>query len=236
VTVFAAGALVVAAVLSGFPFGWDPITPLEWGGLLMTLILAVLAILVAIPIALILAVARRSSQVWLSVPATTLIEAIRGIPLVTQLLFVSFVLPLIVGSHDVVPKFALALIALSLHTACLLAEVIRGGLDAVPAGQSEAARALGMRPLLTFFKVILPQARKIATPAALGVFVGAVKDTSLVMVIGIFDVLSASKAVVAQPVWRPYFIELYLFVALIYFLICFGLSRVAKGMEQRAAT
>ena len=236
VAVFAAGVLVVSVILSGFPFGWKPIAPLEWGGLLMTLILAVLAILVAIPIALALALARRSSQVWLSMPATALIEAVRGIPLVTQLLFVSFVLPLVVGSHDVVPKFALALIALSLHTACLLAEVVRGALDSVPGGQSEAAKALGMRPHQTFFKVILPQARKIATPAALGIFVGAVKDTSLVMVIGIFDVLSASKAVVAQPVWRPYFIEIYLFVALIYFLICFGLSRVAKGMEQRAAT
>jgi len=233
--IFVAGTVAVFCVLSGFPMGWQPITPLQWGGLLMTLILAVLAVLFAIPVAFVLALSRRSSQLWLSAVATLIIETVRGIPLVTQLLFVSFVLPLLVGSHDVVPKFALALIALSLHTACLLAEVIRGAMDAIPKGQVEAAQSLGMGSALTFFKVILPQAIKIATPASLGVFVGAVKDTSLVMVIGIFDVLSASKAVVAQPAWRPYFIEMYVVVALIYFLICFGLSRLARSMEHRSA-
>ena len=93
-----------------------------------------------------------------------------------------------------------------------------------------------MRPYTIFMEVVLPQAQKIATPAALGVFVGAIKDTSLVTVIGIFDVLSASKAVVAQTTWRPYYVEIYVFVALVYFVVCFALSRFATRLEQKSMT
>ena len=103
----------------------------------------------------------------------------------------------------------MALAALTLHTACLLAEVLRGALQAIPPGQMAAARALGMGSALAYQAVIWPQARRIAAPAALGVFVGAVKDTSLVSIIGVFDVLGAAKAVVAGTAWRPYHVEVY---------------------------
>lgn len=225
---------VTAAALGGWPWGGGAIGPLRWGGLLVTLILAISALLAALPLAFGLALLRRSGSPGGSLAAAALIEAVRGVPLVTQLLFASFVLPLLLGGG--VSKFGMALAALTLHTACLLAEVLRGALQAIPPGQMMAARALGMRPAVAYWTVIWPQARRIAAPAALGVFVGAVKDTSLVSIIGVFDVLGAAKAVVAGTDWRPYHVEVYLAVALLYFTASLALSRVARRMEGPAAT
>jgi general L-amino acid transport system permease protein len=224
---------VVASALSGWPWGGAAIGPQRWGGLLVTLILAIAALAAAVPLAFALALLRRSGSRAGSLAAAGLIEAVRGVPLVTQLLFASFVLPMLLGGG--VSKFSMALAALTLHTACLLAEVLRGALQAIPPGQMMAARALGMRPAVAYASVIWPQARRIAAPAALGVFVGAVKDTSLVSIIGVFDVLGAAKAVVAGTAWRPYHVEVYLAVALLYFAASLALSRVARRMERRGA-
>ncbi|WMD22428.1 ABC transporter permease subunit [Achromobacter seleniivolatilans] len=223
------GTVVIA--LSGWPWGGSIIGPQRWGGLLVTLILAIAALAAAVPLAFALALLRRSGSRAGSLAAAGLIEAVRGVPLVTQLLFASFVLPMLLGGG--VSKFSMALAALSLHTACLLAEVLRGALQAIPPGQMMAARALGMRPVTAYASVIWPQARRIAAPAALGVFVGAVKDTSLVSIIGVFDVLGAAKAVVAGTDWRPYHVEVYLAVALLYFAASLALTRVARRMETR---
>lgn len=225
--------LVVICALSGWPWGGVVIGPQRWGGLLITLILSIAALAAAVPLAFALALLRRSASHAGSLAAAGLIEAVRGVPLVTQLLFASFVLPMLLGGG--VSKFSMALAALTLHTACLLAEVLRGALQAIPAGQMMAARALGMRPATAYATVIWPQARRIAAPAALGVFVGAVKDTSLVSIIGVFDVLGAAKAVVAGTDWRPYHVEVYLSVALLYFAASLALTRVARRMETRGA-
>jgi general L-amino acid transport system permease protein len=222
---------IVVLALSGWPWGGTPIGPQRWGGLLVTLILAIAALTAAVPLAFALALLRRSGSRAGSLAAAGLIEAVRGVPLVTQLLFASFVLPMLWGGN--VSKFSMALAALTLHTACLLAEVLRGALQAIPPGQMMAARALGMRPVTAYATVIWPQARRIAAPAALGVFVGAVKDTSLVSIIGVFDVLGAAKAVVAGTDWRPYHVEVYLAVAMLYFGASLALSRVASRMETR---
>jgi His/Glu/Gln/Arg/opine family amino acid ABC transporter permease subunit len=225
--------LIVVSALTGWPWGGALIGPQRWGGLLVTLILAIAALAAAVPLAFALALLRRSGSRAGSLAAAGLIEAVRGVPLVTQLLFASFVLPMLLGGG--VSKFSMALAALTLHTACLLAEVLRGALQAIPPGQMMAARALGMRPATAYASVIWPQARRIAAPAALGVFVGAVKDTSLVSIIGVFDVLGAAKAVVAGTEWRPYHVEVYLAVALLYFAASLALSKVARRMEARAA-
>ncbi|MGE8681863.1 MAG: ABC transporter permease subunit [Achromobacter marplatensis] len=225
--------LIVISALTGWPWGGALIGPQRWGGLLVTLILAIAALAAAVPLAFALALLRRSGSRAGSLAAAGLIEAVRGVPLVTQLLFASFVLPMLLGGG--VSKFSMALAALTLHTACLLAEVLRGALQAIPPGQMMAAQALGMRPATAYASVIWPQARRIAAPAALGVFVGAVKDTSLVSIIGVFDVLGAAKAVVAGTEWRPYHVEVYLAVALLYFAASLALSKVARRMEARAA-
>lgn len=222
---------VAVSALSGWPWGGAAIGPQRWGGLLVTLILAIAALLAAVPLAFALALLRRNGTYATSRVAAGLIEAVRGVPLVTQLLFASFVLPMLLGGG--VSKFAMALAALTLHTACLLAEVLRGALQAIPPGQMMAARALGMPAAMAYGSVIWPQARRIAAPAALGVFVGAVKDTSLVSIIGVFDVLGAAKAVVAGTDWRPYHVEIYLAVATLYFVASLALSRVARAMEGK---
>lgn len=224
---------IAVGALTGWPWGGALIGPQRWGGLLVTLILAIAALGVAVPLAFILALLRRSGSRAGSLAAAGLIEAVRGVPLVTQLLFASFVLPMLLGGG--VSKFSMALAALTLHTACVLAEVLRGALQAIPPGQMMAARALGMPSALAYAYVIWPQARRIAAPAALGVFVGAVKDTSLVSIIGVFDVLGAAKAVVAGTAWRPYHVEVYLAVALLYLAASLALSRVARRMEGRRA-
>jgi len=222
---------VAVSALSGWPWGGAAIGPQRWGGLLVTLILAIAALLAAVPLAFVLALLRRNGTYATSRVTAGLIEAVRGVPLVTQLLFASFVLPMLLGGG--VSKFAMALAALTLHTACLLAEVLRGALQAIPPGQMMAARALGMPAAMAYGSVIWPQARRIAAPAALGVFVGAVKDTSLVSIIGVFDVLGAAKAVVAGTDWRPYHVEIYLAVAALYFVASLVLTRVARAMEGK---
>ncbi|WP_231755311.1 ABC transporter permease subunit [Bordetella sp. N] len=224
--------VVTLSALAGWPWG-HAVPVLRWNGLLATTLLAIAALLFALPLAMFLALARRARRAILSWPATFLIEAARGVPMPAQLLFASFVLPLLFDGG--IAKFWMALAALTLHTACLLAEVLRGALQAVPAGQVNAARALGMSTPAAWWHVIWPQARRIATPAALGVFVGAVKDTSLVGIIGVFDLLGAAKTVIADTVWRPYYVELYAAVALFYFVVCVLLSRAARRAEAGAA-
>lgn len=227
--------LLAGLVLAGVFVGAPPVLPVQWGGVLVTVVMSVASIALALPLAVLLMLMRRSRQGWLRAPAVLLIEAVRAVPLITQLLLVSFLIPVWWGGDWSASKFQLALAALVLHTACLLAEVLRGALQAVPASQTTSAMALGMRPAAVLWSVLLPQARRIAAPAALGVFVGAVKDTSLVTVIGVFDVLSAAKAAVADPTWRPYHVELYAAVALFYFLICVGLSRLAERMRRQGS-
>lgn len=219
--------------LDGRVLALPALVPVAWGGVLVTLALALAAIALAVPLAVALALARRSALAALRLPATALIEAVRAVPLVTQLLLVAFWVPLLFGGDWSAAKFQLALAALALHTACLLAEVLRGALQAIPTNQAVSARALGMRPATVLSAVLLPQARRLAAPAALGVCVGAVKDTSLVLVIGLFDVLSAAKAVVADTGWRPYDLEVYGAVALLFMAVCLPLAQLARRMEGR---
>jgi general L-amino acid transport system permease protein len=222
----------VVGVLGGLIFGQAALLPVAWGGLLVTLALSLAAIALALPAAVALALMRRSPWRWLRWPATVVIELARGIPLVAQLLLVVFWVPLLLGGDWSGAKFQLALAALALHTACLLAEVLRGALQAVPQSQTTSAKALGMRPVTVLWNIVLPQAVRTAAPAALGVFVGAVKDTSLVMVIGLFDVLNAAKAVVADPGWRAYDVEVYVALALLYLVLCLPLGRLALRLER----
>lgn len=229
--VFAAGLAVVLVLAGGLGL-WPALPVVAWGGLLATLAMALSAILLALPLAVALALLRRSPRRWLRWPAGALVDAVRSIPLVVQLLVASFWIPIFVGGDWSSAKFQLALFAIVLHAGCMLAEVLRGALQAVPQSQAMAAQALGMRPATVLASVVLPQARVLAAPAALGVFVGAVKDTSLVAIIGVFDVLAAAKTVVADTAWRPYFVEVYCFVGLFYLLICLPLSWLSRRLAR----
>lgn len=229
-------ALIVAApvALHGGFLGLSAAPMTQWGGLVVTVLLAVYSISLALPLAILLALARRSGRPFWAVPATALIETIRGVPLILLLFVSASVLPLVLGGLDM-PKMLLVLVALTLHTAANLAEVLRGALEAVPEGQMEAARSLGLRPSQGFRLVVWPQALRIAMPPGIGTVIGAIKDTSLVLVIGVFDLLSAAKAATADMAWWPYALEIYLAVAAFYFLVCHALSLYSERLRRKPA-
>ncbi|MEB8385651.1 ABC transporter permease subunit [Rhodobacteraceae bacterium KMM 6894] len=203
-----------------------------WGGLPLTIALSVLSIFLALPIGLALALARMSPWRILSVPAYIVIDIFRSVPQIFLLFGVAILLPHILPAGWTPDKFWRALFALIMITSAYLAEVFRAGLLAVPPGQAEAARSLGMKRLTIFTLVVLPQAVRIAWPAVVNTFVGAIKDTSLVFIVGLMDVLAATKAAVVDPSWRLYSLEGYCFTALIYFTICYSLARYARRFER----
>jgi general L-amino acid transport system permease protein len=205
-----------------------------WGGLTLTIGLAVMVIVVANVLAVPVALARRSPRKALSRPALIFIEIFRSVPLVALLLSADLLIPTLLPAGWQVDKLWRAFTAITLLATVSLAEVLRGALGSVPAGQGQAARALGLSVYQAFFLVTLPQAMRIALPAAINVFVGAIKDTSLVLIVGILDVTGAAKAAVADPAWRIFAPEIYLFLAAVYFSLCFPVARFARRLEAQA--
>lgn len=229
-------AVVVALVLmSGGILGLAPVPTSAWGGLPVTVLLTILSLSIGFPLAVALALGRRSQMRgfrWLSIG---IIEIVRGLPLVTILFIAAILLPLMLPDGVKLDNLARALAALTLFCAAYLAEVLRGGLQGIPAGQSEAGRALGLTWWQTMRLIVLPQAIGKTIPALTNTVVVVVKNTSLVLLIGLFDLLSAGRAALADPKWPAPYMETYGFVALIYFVICFSISRYALWLERRPA-
>lgn len=230
--VFVAGAVLAAAVLSGAAVA-PPIPVVSWSGAMVTVILAAAAIAAALPLALALALCRWSAITALRWPSVALIESVRGVPLVMQLMFVGYLVPFVLGGEWSQRKFALAWLTLGLHTACMLAEALRGGLQAVSRDQSLAARALGLNAWQTLAYVVVPQALRQCRPAAIGVLVGAVKDTSLVAVVGLLDIVGDARMILADGFARQFSVEIYLAVGGVYLLLCLSLS--LSGVRRNAA-
>ena len=228
-------ALITTALtlMAGGVLGLREVPTASWGGLPITLLLTVLAIGVAFPLSIILALARRSGHVAISALSTLFIEAIRGLPLLSLLLVASIMLPLFLPDWMVPDKFVRALVALTLFAAAYLAEIIRGGLQSLPRGQEEAAKSLGLDYWRTQQKVILPQAIRMVIPALANTIIVMVKNTSLVLVVGLFDLISSGKAVLADPDWPSPVAETYLFISAIYFVLAFGIARFADFLESR---
>ena len=224
--------LVAFFLLVGGWFGLSYVSTTLWGGLLVTMVLSFVGITVSLPMGILLALGRRSKMPVVKMICVIFIETVRGVPLVVLLFVTVSVLPLLLGGQPI-DKMWLVLTALTLHAATSLAEVWRGGLEAVPDGQMEGATALGLSRWNGFRLVVWPQARRIAMPPAIGTIIGAVKDTSLVLVIGIFDMLGAAKAALADMAWRAHALEIYLAVAAFYFVVCFALSVYAERLRTR---
>lgn len=228
--------LLVSLWLLGGGAGLPRVPSALWGGLSLTILLAASVAAAASAAALPLALARTSPSRWLASPARGAIELFRSVPLVALLLAADLLLPQFLPAGMEIPKLARAFVAVALLATVNLAEVLRGALRSVPAAQREGARALGLSGRAAFALVVLPQALRIAMPAAVNVYVGAIKDTSLVVVIGIFDVTGAAKAAVADPDWMRYAPEAYLALAAAYFAICFPIARFARGLERQATS
>ncbi|WPB54927.1 amino acid ABC transporter permease [Xylophilus sp. GOD-11R] len=232
--VWLAAIVVGGALMRGGVFGWSVVPTAQWGGLPLTIGLAVAGLALAFPLALLLALARRSRWPAMRTLAATYVELVRGVPLISVLFTASFLLPLL-WPHGWRPDVLLrVLIGLVVFVAAYLAEVIRGGLQAVPRGQADAAMALGFSRWSVQMNIVLPQALRLTVPAIVNVVIGTLKDTSLVTVVGLFELTGAlGLALGGDPVWRAFYLEGYLFIGFVYWLLCYGLARYGRWLEQR---
>jgi len=212
-----------------------PVLPLVrydvWGGLLLTFSLALLGIVISFPLGVLLALGRRSSLPVVRGACIAYIELIRGVPLVTILFMAQVVLPLFLGGETTLERSTRALIGVVLFSAAYHAENVRGGLQSIPPGQIEAAKALGMNSLLTTVLIVLPQALRAVLPATTGQFISLFKDTSLVAIVGLTDLLGAARGVLAKPEFLGLSNEVYIFVALIFWTFTYSMSFVSRRME-----
>ncbi|UYO94240.1 amino acid ABC transporter permease [Pollutimonas sp. M17] len=230
-------ALVAVAVLMwGGVFGLSYVENDRWGGLPLTLILATFGIAFAFPFGLLLALGRRSHMPAIKALCVVYIELIRGVPLISLLFMSSVMLPLFLPEGFSIDKLLRAQIAIILFAAAYIAETVRGGLQAIPKGQYEGADSIGLSYWQQMRKIILPQALKVVIPPLVGIFIALFKDTSLVVIIGIFDLTQAAKTAVADAAWRGFSTEAYLFIAFIYFIFCFSISRYSQSLERHLQT
>ena len=254
----ATALLLVLWVLSAFRFAWKPwlavlwlaglcaigllmrggvpglpyVENERWGGLILTLLLTTFGLALAFPLSLLLALGRRSELPAIRAICIAYIELVRGVPLISLLFMASVMLPLFLPEGLSIDKLLRAQIALVLFAAAYLAEVVRGGLQAIPQGQYEASSAIGLGYWAQMRFIVLPQALRIAVPALVNTFIGFFKDTSLVLVIGLFDLLSTIKLGLTEPAWSGFGVEAYLFAALVYFVFCFAISRYSRRFEN----
>jgi general L-amino acid transport system permease protein len=233
--VWLAGLALIGVLMWGGVFGLSYVENERWGGLVLTLILATFGIAFAFPLSILLALGRRSDMPVVRSVCVVYIELIRGVPLISLLFMASVVMPLFLPNGVTVDKLLRAQIALILFAAAYLAEVVRGGLQAIPRGQYEAAEALGLSFAKRTALIILPQALKISIPPLVNTFIGLFKDTSLVVIIGLFDLLLALKTALNEPAWIGFGAEAYLFASLVYFIFCYAMSQYSQMLERDLA-
>jgi general L-amino acid transport system permease protein len=227
--------LVGFVLLVGGMFGLEHVETRVWGGLLVTLVIAVTGIVGSLPLGIVLALGRRSELLVVRAVSTVFIEFWRGVPLITVLFFATYMLPLFVPAGWVVNPLLRVMIGVMLFAAAYMAEVVRGGLQAIPKSQYEAAQALGLGYWRTMALVVLPQALKLVIPGIVNTFIGLFKDTTLVLIVSILDLLGQLRASFSDPNWAtPTTVATgFAFAGIIYFCFCFGMSRYALWMERR---
>jgi general L-amino acid transport system permease protein len=234
--VVAIGLGILIAIL-GLPRGLPEVETNQWGGLLVTLVVAVTGIVVSLPLGVLLALGRRSTMPAVRVLSITFIETVRGVPLITVLFMASVMLPLFLPAGVNFDKLLRALVGVALFSSAYMAEVVRGGLQAIPKGQYEAARALGLSYWKMMVFIVLPQALKIVIPGIVNSFISLFKDTVLVSIVGLFDLLGIVQAGFADQKWvSPMTAPTgYFGAAMIFFVFCFAMSRYSMYLERRLA-
>lgn len=230
--------IVSFVLLIGGMFGLPNVETSRWGGLLVTLSLSFVGIAVSLPLGTVLALGRRSKMPIVKTLCVVFIETVRGIPLITVLFFVSVMLPLFLPAGVTFDKFLRALIGVSLFAAAYMAEVVRGGLQAIPKGQYEGADSLGLGYWQKMGLIVLPQALRLVIPGIVNTFIGMFKDTSLVLIISMFDLLGVVKQNFSDANWAtPQTAKSGLvFAAFVFWLFCFGMSRYSMYTEHRLDT
>jgi general L-amino acid transport system permease protein len=232
-TAWAAALAATAALMWGGVFGWRFVPSDQWGGLPVTLILATCGLAVGFPLALVLALLRHAPRGGIGKAlAVAVIELVRAVPLLAVLFLASVMVPLFLPPAWDVPKLLRVTAAFALFTAAYLAEVVRGGLQAVPAGQLDAARALGLPRHVITLRIVLPQALAAVLPAIVNVFIAFFKATSIVVVVGIFDLMTAAKRAAADAQWQGFGTEIFLAVGAIYFVCCWAMSAYSARLQR----
>ncbi len=207
-----------------------------WGGLTLTLILGIIGIVFSLPLGILLALGRRSDLPAIRMLCIGFIELLRAVPLITVLYMASVMLPLFVPEGVSFDKLLRAMIGIALFGAAYMAEVVRGGLQAIPKGQYEGAMALGLSYWKMTALIILPQALRISIPAIVNTFIGGFKDTTLVIVIGLFELLNIVQQATRDANWRGTSFEGFAFVAVVFFIFCFSMSRYSQYLERKLHT
>ncbi len=202
-----------------------------WGGLLLTFLLAIVGIVLSFPFGVLLALGRRSTLPAVRILSTVYIEVIRGVPLITILFMADIMLPLFLPGEVRIDRVLRAMGGITLFSAAYVAENVRGGLQAIPTGQGEAASALGLNTFQTNVFIVLPQALRSVIPANVGLFISLLKDTTLVVIIGLLELLGIGRAVLAQSEWFGAQLEVYVFVAAVFFVMCYAMSQASYRLE-----
>lgn len=214
----------------------DRLTPVDttlWGGLLLNLLLAAVGIAASFPLGVLLALGRRSSLPVVKIFCTGFIEIIRGVPLVSILFLFSIILPLFLGDNIRIDRLLRALIGITLFSAAYMAENVRGGLQAIPLGQYDAAKAIGLNSSLTTLLIVLPQALRLVIPAIAGQFISLFKDTTLVVIVGLLDILGVGKSILAgNPEWASAQSEVYIFIAAVFWIFTYSMSTSSRRLEK----
>ncbi len=223
-------------LVSGGIFGLESVPTEKWGGLMLTIVVAAVGIVFSLPIGILIAFGRQSDLPIIKSICVTFIEMIRGVPLITILFMSSVILPLFFPEGVSFDKLLRALIGITLFQAAYVAENIRGGLQAVPKGQYEAADAIGLSYWQKMILVILPQALKVALPNLAGAFISLLQDTTLVLIIGLFDLLAMVRITAADSNWLGMETEGYVFVTLIFWIFCFSMSKYSDRLEKQFNT
>jgi general L-amino acid transport system permease protein len=220
-------------LMGGGYFGLAPVSAERWSGLPLTLYIYASVIVFGTPIAILIALGRRSQYPAIRWVLGFLVDLVRSVPLLTILFSFSLIIPLFLPSDISVDKVQRVIIGFTLFFACYQSEIVRGGLQSIPPGQDEAARALGMKYLHRVIYITLPQALRNTMPMTINQFVVSFKDTSIIVVVGLFELMAAAKSAFGVPEWNAYYREVYIFIALIYFIFSFSMSKYGRYLEKR---
>jgi general L-amino acid transport system permease protein len=221
-------------LMGGGVLGLEKVSTDLWGGLPLTIMLSTLSIVLAFPLAILVALGRRSNLPAIRTFCTIYVELIRGVPLISVLFMASFMFPLFMPQGVTIDVLVRVLAGITLFAAAYMAEVIRGGLQAIPKGQVEAAQSLGLTYWQTQRKIVLPQALAMVVPGVMNNFISIFKDTSLVTIVSLYELTGATGlAFNSDADWRPFKIEAYLFITAIYFVFCFAMSRYSLWIEKQ---
>lgn len=226
------------ALLFGGVFGLEEVPTNKWGGFMLTLVIALTGIVISLPLGIVLALGRRSHMPLIRLFCVTFIEFWRGVPLITVLFMSSVMLPLFLPEGVSFNELLRALIGVALFASSYMAEVVRGGLQAIPKGQYEGADSLGLAYWQKMRLIILPQALKIVIPGIVNTFIGLFKDTTLVLIIGLLDLLGAVQAGIADPNWNAKSVSYsgYVFTAFVFWVCCYGMSQYSRKVERKLHT